>query len=117
MTFIPQQSALDAMPKSLRAAGMVQLSGMDWAAQYREVELDPVLWQRMVRVMGDEAGARQWVEGQIKLFSARQPDKAGLSKLISSMAFVEIASPLTSGARSGQHMGRVTRPMDGGSSV
>jgi len=71
----------------------ITLTGMDWSNKLRDVCLDMQLWIKLTQFHGDQDHALRWVQLQIKLFSNRQPDQKGLSHIISSIAFIEMAAP------------------------
>lgn len=83
----------------------IELSGLDWAAQQRVVDIDRVLWQRLVSWKGSAELAEEWIQGQIQLFSGRHPSKAKLSHIISSIAFVELANSTLHEPGQGQAQG------------
>ncbi len=78
---------------AVNEANNITITGMDWSSKLRDVILDSNLWAKIIKWHGNEDLALRWVQLQIKLFSNRQPERAGLSQIISSIAFVEMANP------------------------
>jgi hypothetical protein len=72
----------------------ISLTGLDWTSRLRELTLDVLLWQKLIQYHGNSDKALRWVQLQIKLFSLRHPEPSSLSHIISSIAFVEMATPL-----------------------
>ncbi len=83
---------------ALHETNNIRLTGMDWSNKLRDVSLDMKLWTKITSWQGDQEQALRWVQLQIKLFSNRQPECAGLSHIISSIAFIEMANPKNTGA-------------------
>ncbi|MFT4862291.1 MAG: hypothetical protein ACI95C_001509 [Pseudohongiellaceae bacterium] len=83
---------------ALLEANNIRLTGMDWSSKLRDVSMDMKLWIKITSWQGDQDRALRWVQLQIKLFSNRQPERAGLSHIISSIAFIEMANPQNTGA-------------------
>lgn len=82
---------------ALNEANNITITGMDWSNKLRAVSLDRNLWAKIIAWHGNEDSALRWVQLQIKLFSNRQPSREALSQIISSIAFVEMASPKNTG--------------------
>ena len=82
---------------ALHEANNIILTGMDWSNKLRDVSLDMHLWIKITHWHGDQDRALRWVQLQIKLFSNRQPEREGLSHIISSIAFIEMANPQNAG--------------------
>lgn len=78
---------------SINTMNNIAIAGMDWSNKLREVDVDMHLWHKICQWHGDEEKALKWVQLQIKLFSNRHPERIGLSQIISSIAFVEMANP------------------------
>lgn len=89
----------------------IVITGMDWSNRLRDVSLDMNLWGKLTTWHGDQDRALRWVQLQIKLFSNRQPDRDGLSHIISSIAFIEMAGPRNTGfsADKGENTGWLSR--------
>lgn len=82
---------------ALHETNNIILTGMDWSNKLRDVSLDMKLWIKITQWHGDQDRALRWVQLQIKLFSNRQPDREGLSHIISSIAFIEMVNPENKG--------------------
>ena len=78
---------------SINEENSISLSGLDWSNELREVDVDLHLWYKMCGWRGGEENALKWLQLQIKLFSDRHPERAALSYIISSIAFVEMSNP------------------------
>ncbi|NKB31736.1 MAG: hypothetical protein GKR91_01385 [Pseudomonadales bacterium] len=78
---------------SINELNNIALVGMDWSNKLREIDVDMHLWNKICQWHGDEEKALKWVQLQIKLISNRHPERTGLSQIISSIAFVEMANP------------------------
>jgi|APSaa5957512535_1039671.scaffolds.fasta_scaffold133851_1 hypothetical protein len=78
---------------SINEMNNIALAGMDWSNKVREIDVDMHLWNKICQWHGDEEKALKWIQLQIKLFSNRHPERAGLSQIVCSIAFVEMANP------------------------
>lgn len=78
---------------SINELNNLVLTGKDWSNEVREIDFDRHLWHKVCQWHGGEAQALNWVHLQIKLFSSRHTERLGLSQIISSIAFVEMAKP------------------------
>lgn len=83
---------------AVNEADNIVLTGLDWSSKLRDVVLDVQLWNKIIQWQGDRDKALRWVQLQIKLFSTRHPEQLSLSHIISSIAFVEMANPESSGS-------------------
>jgi hypothetical protein len=79
---------------AINSKNNISLTGLDWTSRLRELTLDVLLWQKLIQYHGNSDKALRWVQLQIKLFSLRHPEPPSLSHIISSIAFVEMATPL-----------------------
>ena len=79
---------------AINSKNNISLTGLDWTSRLRELTLDVLLWQKLIQYHGNSDKALRWVQLQIKLFSLRHPEPSSLSHIISSIAFVEMATPL-----------------------
>ena len=93
-------------------ANNITITGIDWSNKLRDVALDCNLLAKIIHWHGNEDLALRWVQLQIKLFSNRQPKREGLSQIISSIAFVEMANPRAAGivaSLNGEELNRMNR--------